>query len=40
MEMMFETNCLCKTFKTQKAVNEVSIHVRKGSLLRTTNQKR
>lgn len=32
MEMMFQTNRLCKTFKTQKAVNEVSLHVRKGTI--------
>ena len=33
MEMMLETAELCRDFKTQRAVNKVSLHVRKNTRL-------
>ena len=32
MEMMLQTTDLCKSFKNQKAVNKVSLHIEKGKV--------
>ena len=32
MEMMLQTTDLCKIFQKQKAVNKISMHVRKGTV--------
>jgi len=32
MEMMLKTTELCKSFKSQKAVNKISLHIEKGKI--------